>query len=449
MKDEILAHVHHHINTKQHGFLPRKSCSTNLIGLCDSLAMTLNENVATNVIYFDFAKAFDSVNHDLILHKLKTKFNIEGRLLKFLTEYLRDRQQRVLVSGKLSSSRNAQSGVPQGSILGPILFVLFINDISDGISQETQLSMYADDTKIWRPILSESDIDRLQKDIEYLHDWALRNKMKFHPDKCKVLSVATKSPETSLLSVLPFFRFIYSLGGELIDYVDSEKDLGVMVTSNLDWAEQCSKVLSKANQKLGMCRRNCHFVIDENRRRVLYLTLVRSQFEHCSVIWRPVTKTLINNFEALQKRAIKWILREECVSYSPETYILKCKQLNIMPIADRFDFLDLVFFFKIIKGLVPVELPPYLALYQGNTRLRSCHLDKLCFVSSLSPRSATNTFAKSFFFRTHTKWNHIPLAIREAECVAEFKSQLTTHIWKNIISDINDGGLDNNMSRSE
>ena len=144
--------------------------------------------------------------------------------------------------------------------------------------------MYADDTKIWRPILSESDIDRLQKDIEYLHDWALRNKMKFHPDKCKVLSVAAKSPETSLLSVLPFFRFIYSLGGELLDYVDSEKDLGVMVTSNLDWAEQCSKVLSKANQKLGMCRRNCNFVIDKNRRRVLYLTLVRSQFEHCSVI---------------------------------------------------------------------------------------------------------------------------------------------------------------------
>ncbi len=118
-----------------------------------------------------------------------------------------------------------------------------------------------------------------------------------------------------------------------------------------------------------------------------------------------------------------------------------------MPIKNRFDFLDLVFFFKIIKGLVPVELPPYLALYQGNTRLRSCHLDKLCFVSSLSPRSATNSFAKSFFFRTHTKWNHIPLAIKEAESIAEFKSQLTVHIWKNVISDINDGGFENSKSR--
>ena len=106
--------------------------------------------------------------------------------------------------------------------------------------------------------------------------------MKFHLNKCKVLFVTGRMTEPlSLISVLPFYNFGYSLGGTLLDYVDCEKDLGVMVTSNLDWKEQCSKVLSKANQKLGMSRRNCHFVIDSNRRRVLYLTLVRSQFEHC------------------------------------------------------------------------------------------------------------------------------------------------------------------------
>ena len=268
--------------------------------------------------------------------------------------------------------------------------------------------------------------------------------MKFHPDKCKVLSVNAKSPETSLLGVLPFFRFIYSLGGELLDYVESEKDLGVMVTSNFDWTEQCAKVLSKANQKLGMCRRNCHFVIDENRRRVLYFTLVRSQFEHCSVIWRPVTKTMIEKFESLQKRSIKWILREEYVSYSSEVYVQKCKQLNIMPIADRFEFLDLIFFYKVVKGLVPVELPPYLTLYQGNTRLRKTHLDKLSYISSLSPRSTTNAFSKSFFYRTHVKWNHIPLVIKEAVSITEFKSKLTVHMWKNIISELKDDLLDDN-----
>ena len=434
IKDELLVHTCGMIDDRQHGFLAEKSCATNLVGLCDSLAMSLNENIRTDVIYFDFAKAFDSVNHDLVLLKLKNKFGIDGRLLKFLADYLRDRQQRVLVGGKLSSTRNAQSGVPQGSILGPFLFVLFINDISEGISPGTQLSLYADDTKIWRHIITGSDISRLQKDIEYLHDWSLSNKMKFHPDKCKVLSVTGRMTEPlALLSVLPFYNFMYSLGGTSLVYVDGEKDLGVMVTSSLDWKEQCSKVLSKANQKLGMARRNCHFVIDSNRRRVLYLTLVRSQFEHCSIIWRPVTKTQINCLEGLQKRAIKWILHEEYMSYSQFTYIQKCRQLKIMPIEDRFDFLDLIFFFKIVKGLVPVTLPAYLTPYQGNSRLRSSHLDSLCFVSSIVPRATTNAFAKNFFYRTHSKWNHVPFEVREINSLSEFKAKLNAYMWQRIM----------------
>ena len=257
--------------------------------------------------------------------------------------------------------------------------------------------------------------------------------MRFHPDKCKVLSVSGKISETlSLLSVLPFFNFIYSMGGISLEYVDQEKDLGVTVTSNLDWTEQCSKVLSKANQKLGMSRRSCYFVKDLNRRRVLYLTLVRSQFEHCSVLWRPVTKTQISKLEGLQKRAIKWIPHEEFLSYSPSTYIQKCRQLKIMPIEDRFDFLDLIFFFKIVKQLIPVNLPSYLQQFQGQSRLRNSHLDHLCYVSSITPQKSSNAFARNFFFRTHTKWNHLPLDIRTVESITEFKCKLSTYMWNKI-----------------
>ena len=175
---------------------------------------------------------------------------------------------------------------------------------------------------------------------------------------------------------------------------------------------------------------------DKNRRRVLYLALVRSQFEHCSLIWRPITKTLINKLESLQKRAIKWILFEEYTSYTFTSYILKCKQLNIMPLSDRFDFLDLTFFFKVIKGLIPVELPPYIIPYQGNSRLRSSHLDYLCYVSTVTPRTETNQFARSFFYRTLAKWNHIPLEIRELDSLTDFKAKLNKCMWSSILTDV-------------
>ena len=342
IKEEILLHVNDSIDERQHGFLSKKSCATNLVGLCDSLAISLNDNIRTEVVYFDFAKAFDSVNHDIILEKLKFRYNIDGRLLKFIANYLENRNQRVVVGNSSSTLKNVKSGVPQGSILGPILFVLFINDITEGLTPGTQISLYADDTKIWRSINYESDIMCLQKDIDYLYDWAIKNKMNFHPKKCKVLSIAISQP--IFWGVLPFTKFVYSLGENPLESIETETDLGVIVTSSFNWTEQCQKVYSKANQMLGLAKRTCFFVNDENRRRAIYLSLVRSQFEHCSVIWRPTTKTKLCKFEGLQKRALKWILSEEELSYSsPTTYIKKCRQANVLPIHARFDLLDFLF----------------------------------------------------------------------------------------------------------
>ena len=220
IKEELLLHTNSYLDQRQHGFLSQKSCTTNMVGFCDSLAISLNSQLRTDVIYFDFAKAFDSVNHDIILHKLKHRFNIDGTLLKFLVNYLRDREQRVVIGNKSSSYKSVKSGVPQGSILGPLLFVLFINDLPEGLSPGTGLALYADDTKIWRTILSQDDHILLQKDIDYLHRWAVNNFMRFHPAKCKTLSVRLTEPP--LLNILPNIEFIYSLGGAFLDYVSSE-----------------------------------------------------------------------------------------------------------------------------------------------------------------------------------------------------------------------------------
>ena len=145
------------------------------------------------------------MSHDLILYKLKSIFNINGMLLGFLKAYLKDRKQSVVLGNCRSPALPVLSGVPQGSILGPSLFVLFINDISLGLTQGTNICMYADDTKIWRSIENENDHIILQKDIDYLLDWANRNKMKFHPAKCKVLMVSHVRPP--LMDILPNYSF--------------------------------------------------------------------------------------------------------------------------------------------------------------------------------------------------------------------------------------------------
>ncbi len=311
--------------------------------------------------------------------------------------------------------------------------MLFINDISNGLSEGTNIRLYADDTKIWREMNGgDDDFLILQRDIDYLMDWAVRNKMQFHPSKCKVLSVAKSPPP--LLHILPCIQFFYSMDSVLLDYVESEKDLGVFMNSKLNFNEQAEYLYSKANQKLGMLKRTCHFVTDMKKRRVLYLTLVRSLFEHCPIVWRPSSSTVINKLESLQKRALKWINNDLSVSYGiEELYHTHCKQLKILPIKYRFDYHDLKFFHSIVYDFSCVKLPSYLQFYSGSSRLRSSHLDRLSLVSSITVNSnGCNT--KSYFHRTHLAWNRLPLSLREIISPGLFKTELSKYLWHELSS---------------
>ena len=433
LKQELLIHTAHLLDGRQHGFLNHRSCTTNMVNFLDGVALSINDikTLSTDVVYFDFSKAFDSVNHDRILMKLKEMYGIDGRFLKFIKNYLQGREQSVVIENCVSSSKPVLSGVPQGSILGPILFVLFINDLPSGLTSGTDIALYADDTKIWRSIIAESDHQILQNDINYLNDWAKLNKMNFHPQKCKVISVQNKP---SPLAVLPFVGFHYHLGENLLEYADNEKDLGVIINSKLNFNEQCEFLLSKANQSFGLVKRTCNFVIDVKRRRVLYLTLVRSQFEHCSPIWRPCYDTVLEKFENFQKKCIKWVLSEEELSYGDwYTYVRKCKQVKILPLRLRFKVNDLILFYKVVHELVPISLPHYLTWFDGSSRLRSTHLDHLSLISTVIPsRNSSKSLDKSFFYRTHSLWNSIPLEIRESRSLTIFKSRLEKYLWESI-----------------
>jgi len=448
IKEKLISLTINLIDPRQHGFLEHKSCTTNMVDFCDSLALSLNEHITNHVVYFDFAKAFDSVNHDILLGKLKRLYNVDGVLLKFLCNYLKDRSQRVVIGNESSSTLAVNSGVPQGSILGPLLFVLFINDLPSELSEGTDIVLYADDTKIWRKITSISDCSILQSDIDSLSYWARVNKMKFHPSKCKVLAITNRSVD--------FYRsYVYNLDGTVLELSDSEKDLGVDVTPKLSWSLQCNRLYSKACQQLGIVRRNSHIIVDVRSRRALYLSIVRSQFENCSIIWRPTTSVLSKKLESLQKRAIKWILSEDNCSYTDEQYITKCRSVNILPLMKKFDLNDLIFFHKVLNKLIPVTLPHYLSFYRGSSRLRQCHYDNHSIISSIIPKTSqlattsNNPLNRSFFYRTHILWNTLPLTLRQITCPSSFKNALIRNFWESLLSSDLDSSLNSNSLLSD
>ena len=241
--EELLLKVVPLIDKRQHGFLPNRSCATNLTILIDDITKSLHNNTGTDIICFDFAKAFDSVSHDLILHKLKTKIKIDGRLLKFLQDYLRHRKQRVVLDNIASEVLDVHSGVPQGSILGPLLFILFINDIYSQLDPVTRINLYADNTKLWRPINTEQDCKALQNDVNMLQQWCINNKMKFNINKCYALTVT----ETNylLISKLPFSKFFYTLNDKIIDYTCEERDLGILMNPKFNFDDHRQAIITK------------------------------------------------------------------------------------------------------------------------------------------------------------------------------------------------------------
>ena len=213
-------------------------------------------------------------------------------MLKFVKEYLHGRIQRIAVNGTLSDTRPIKSGVPQ------LLFVLFINDMQSRVSPGTKIALYADDTKTWRHILNPDDHKILQKDIDALYLWSIENKMRFNAQKCKVLFI--NHFHNNLFSELPLFLFPYEINNAIMDYFEEEKDLGITITSKFKFSNHRQEILSKVINQFNLLRRICHFVKNSQKRRTLYLSLVRSLFEHGSQIWSPNIST-VNNFESFQK----------------------------------------------------------------------------------------------------------------------------------------------------
>ena len=192
------------------------------------------------------------------------------------------------------------SGVPQGSILGSLLFTMFINTLPDSLSSGSQAALYADDSKVYRPITSLVDSMALQQDLNNLEVWSSNNSIQFNPAKCNIFTVARKrNPIT----------FSYKLTSNDLVCCNEEVDLGIPITYNLKWDPHIAKIRSTPNKCLGLLKRTCYDLPDTRVRRALYLSLVKSHSSYGSQVWSPATATLKKRIEGVQRRASLWILR--------------------------------------------------------------------------------------------------------------------------------------------
>ena len=230
VKDEIYDHLnlHHLLCTDQHGFVPGRSCITQMLIAMDYWTKGLEQGIPIDVVYLDFSKAFDSVPHTRLLIKLQV--------------YV-ERKQQVVLNGESSSWTTVTSSVPQGSVLGPLLFSLFVNNLPSIV--RSPLVLFADDAKIYHSIQSDEDYQLLQQDLDNLYKWSKDWQLCFNVTKCKVLHIGSNQHNR-----------VYRLGSDCITSSTVEKDLGILVDNKLKFHEQCSAVVAKANRLLGVIRRS-------------------------------------------------------------------------------------------------------------------------------------------------------------------------------------------------
>ena len=268
------------------------SCLTNLLCFFEEITKWVDEGSPVDVIYLDFQKAFDKVPHQRIILKLKSH-GLGNSIINWIEQWLTDRRQMVVVDGEVSSWKSVLSGVPQGSVLGPILFLVYINDLEEGVIGK--ILKFADYTKLFTKTNEIGDKIFLQDDIDKLVKWSEKWQMLFNFGKCKCIHIGPGN--TSMT---------YEMGGTILSTTVKEKDLRVTMNAIMKVLEQCRIAASKGNQVLGMIRRNISYK-DKSLIVPLYKAIVRPHLEYCIQAWSPYLRKYIDVLEKIQRRATKLI----------------------------------------------------------------------------------------------------------------------------------------------
>ena len=376
-----------------------------------------------DMIILDFSKAFDTVPHSKLLHKMKL-YGVDGNINAWLCDFLTIRKMKVVVDGEESDSVTEDSGVPQGTVLGPLLFLCHINDLPDAV--RSTVCLFADDCLLYRSIRNRDDHLALERALQQLETWAHTWGMRFNAKKCYLMSINQKSTH------------FYQLDSHILQQVPDNPYLGVTLSDNMKWNSHISKISKKANSTLGFLKRNLKHCPQDSRR-TAYLSLVRSTLEYSSIVWDPYLQKDIDKLEKVQRQAARFITGNY-ISRDQGCVSQMLAELNLPPLQDRRKANRLIFLYKVVEGLVPaMQSHDYLTSIRGKRLIKPKEYTD-CVTSNIIDKQSTNNskcfktlqctseiYKYSFFPRTIIDWNHLDDNIVRADTVDGFRR--TVHHW--------------------
>ena len=386
------------LSPDQHGFLPRRSTSSQLLSTLNNWQNSFYSDDTVSVIYTDLAKAFDKVSHPKLLEVLKS-YGISGSLHEWITSFLTGRKQVVWMKQSTSTPLEVISGVPQGSVIGPLLFLIYIDDVSKISSDNTKVSLFADDAKIY-----STDPLSLQNGLNSMCRFFEKRQLQLAPEKCEQITISKTSNKTD------FF-----IDNTKVQQSSSVKDLGVTISGDLRWAEHVNNIKSKA---LGRCKHILRSFNSNNIWTLLkaYIVYVRPMLEYSSVVWNPISKEHIRSLEDVQRYYTRRICRRCSIPYT--SYLDRLYKLDIRALEYRRLETDITMVYKLIHNLIDLPMEQFFNLYKSpyDTRRHSlCLKGKKC-----SSKQQQGSFAG----RVVTIWNKLPASVVESSSIAGFRAQL-------------------------